>query len=102
MVEEWSLGTQQIRDQIEADAALIERFMTDTRATPPNIAPAQFNQFAVCSWDGNAQTEVDGYVHALSIPSEYYAPLPAELAALADTLRQSLFEPDPLTVKPGG
>jgi hypothetical protein len=102
MVEEWSLGTAQIRDQISADATLIERFMTDTRDMPPGIAPKAFNQYAVCSWDGSAQSELDGYVHALSIPSEYYAPLPAELAALADTLRQSLFEPDPLTVKPGG
>ena len=102
MVEEWSLGTAEIRAQIEADAELIERFMTDTRDMPPGIAPEGLNQFAVCSWDSPAQTELDGYVHALSIPSEYYAPLPAELAALADTLRQSLFEPDPLTVKPGG
>lgn len=102
MVEEWSLGTAEIRAQIEADVELLERFMTDTRDMPPGIAPEGFNQFAVCAWDGSAQTELDGYVHALSIPSEYYAPLPAELAALIETLRQSLFEPDPLTVKPGG
>jgi hypothetical protein len=102
MIEEWSLGTEQIRDQLETDATLIEGLLESVRETPSTVAPATFNQNVVCQWDYPPTTEVDAYVRCLSLPSENYAPLPAQLAALSDALRAAVFEPDPLVVKPGG
>ena len=102
MVEEWSLGTEQLRDQIEADATLVERFLTMVRAAPTAATAANFNQQVACSWDGPVVDAISSYERALGIPSENYVPLPAALATLAETLRASLFEPDPLVVKPGG
>ena len=102
MVEEWSLGTAEIHDRIVADAALIEDFLGELRAKPSNVDPATFNQDVVCSWDYGPSDEVGRYERSLSIPSEYYAPLPEALATLSQTLRAGLFEPDPLTVRPGG
>jgi len=102
MVEEWSLGTEEIRTRLEADARLVGDFLEAIRDEPPAVTPETFNEYAVCSWDNVAYDEVGGYVRSLSIPSEYYAPLPAQLAALGDTLAANLFEPDPLVVKPGG
>jgi hypothetical protein len=102
MIEEWSLGTQEIHDRILADAELIETFFGTVRAAPPRVDAASFNQTVVCYWDrvGNAD-DLDRYQQSLSIPSEYYAPLPAQLANLSQTLRASLFDPDPLVVHPG-
>jgi hypothetical protein len=102
MIEEWSLGTQDIHDRILADAELIEGFLGDLRATPPAIDPTTFNETVVCEWDTAASDEVGRYERSLSIPSEYYAPLPETLATLSQTLRASLFDPDPLIVRPGG
>ena len=102
MIEEWSLGTEEIRSQLQKDADLIADFLTVMRGETPPTTPESFNQYAVCEWDYPANDQLAGYVRSLSIPSEYYAPLPSELAALGDTLAQSLFEPDPLVVTPGG
>jgi hypothetical protein len=101
MIEEWSLGTEDIRDRILADAALIDAFFADIRATPPTVDPSSFNEDVVCNWDAAPSGEVEFYERALSIPSEYYMPLPQELANLSQTLRASVFEPDPLVVRPG-
>jgi hypothetical protein len=101
MIEEWSLGTESIKDQLEADAALIEGLLANVRANPPTIAPATFNADAVCRWDHRPVYEVDAYARCLSLPSENYAPLPAQLAALAEALRAAVFEPDPVVVAPG-
>jgi hypothetical protein len=101
MIEEWSLGTEEIAERIRADAALIDDFLGDVRAMPPSVDPATFNQDTVCGWDNPASDEVSRYERALSIPSEYYAPLPEALANLSQTLQDSLFDPDPLIVRPG-
>jgi hypothetical protein len=101
MIEEWSLATDQIKDQLEADAELIEGLLQNVRANPPPIAPASFNTDVVCQWDQQPSTEIDAYVRCLSLPSENYAPLPAQLAALAEALRSAVFEPNPLVVAPG-
>jgi hypothetical protein len=102
MIEEWSLGTNEIRAQILADAERIEDLLTAVRASPPNVDPATFNQYVVCYWDDPPSDDVGRYERSLSIPSEYYTPLPEELANLSQTLRASLFDPDPLVVHPGG
>jgi len=102
MIEEWSLGTEQIADQLEADATLIEGLLESVRASPPAITPADFNATVVCRWDHRPSTEVDAYIRCLSLPSENYAPLPAQLAALTEALEAAVFEPDPLVVTPSG
>jgi hypothetical protein len=102
MVEEWSLGTEQIHDQLEEDAALIEGLLESVREHPSTIAPATFNESVVCQWDNQPFSKLDTYVRCLSLPSENYAPLPAQLAALAEALRSANFDPDPLVVKPEG
>jgi hypothetical protein len=101
MIEQWSLGTQEIRDQLEADAALLEGFLENVRANPPPVAPASFNADVVCSWNYQPSTETDAYERCLSLPSENYAPLPAQLAALVEALQAAVFEPNPLVVTPG-
>ena len=45
--------------------------------------PPSFNAAVVCQWDDRPSTEIDAYVRCLSLPSENYAPLPAQLAAEA-------------------
>jgi len=102
MIEEWSLGTQDIRDRIASDADAVDRFMLSLRADPPGFDPGTFNEYVACSWDSPPASAIDEYLRSLSIPSEYYTPLPAELANLSATLRASLFDPDPLIVNPGG
>jgi hypothetical protein len=102
MIEEWSLGTQQIRDQLAADADRLEGFLEQLRPNPPGYDPASFNTAVACEWASPASDPVSSYMHSLSIPSEYYTPGPSELATLIDTLRANLFDPDPLIVKPGG
>jgi hypothetical protein len=102
MIEEWSLGTEAIREQLEEDATLIETFLESVRANPPPISPVGFNATVACQWDNSAITELDAYFRCLSMPSENYAPLPAQLAALSEALRAAAFEPDPLVVTPSG
>jgi hypothetical protein len=102
MIEEWSLGTDQIKDQLEADATLIEGLLTSVRVSPAAITPTEFNATVVCRWDHRPITEVDAYVRCLSLPSENYAPLPAQLAALTEALRAASFDADPLVVTPPG
>lgn len=102
MVEEWSLGTEEINEQLEADAALLEAYLERVRERPPTVTPADFNATVVCSWDERPVTELDAYSRCLSLPSENYAPLPAQLAALVEALRAAQLEPDPLVVSSGG
>jgi hypothetical protein len=101
MIEEWSLGTEAIRARIAADAAMIDAFRREVEAAPPRaVDPTQFNTMVACRWGTSAYGEVERYERALAIPSENYIPTPANLAALRDTLEASLFDPDPLVVKP--
>jgi hypothetical protein len=102
MVEEWSLGTEAISAQLTEDATVIEGLLEEVRAAPPAISAPGFNATAVCQWDYPAYTSLDAYMRCLSMPSENYAPLPAQLAALAEALRAAAFEPDPFVVTPGG
>lgn len=102
MIEEWSLGTEAIRDQLAEDATMIEALLEEVRADPPALNAADFNALVACQWDYQPVTSLDAYARCLSMPSENYAPLPAQLAALAEALRAGLFEPDPLIVTPSG
>ncbi|MEO6602933.1 MAG: hypothetical protein ABIQ16_23815, partial [Polyangiaceae bacterium] len=43
MVEEWSIGTQSIRDRLAANIADLTRFLTRIRTCPPSVSAAQWN-----------------------------------------------------------
>jgi hypothetical protein len=102
MIAEWSLATQEIRDRIESDADRVATFLMRVRSSPPPSNTTYWNAEVVCSWESPPCTEQDTYLKALAIPSDNYLPEVATLAALSDTLRADLFDPDPLLVIPGG
>ncbi len=103
MVEEWSLGTQQIRDRLQSNISDLTRFFGLMRDCPVVLSAQQWNAQAVCSWNEelDGTNEIFTYEQSLAIPSEYYIPEPAQIAALIETLQGDLFEPDPLIVNPG-
>lgn len=104
MIEEWSLGTETIRARLLADIALLEQYLARTRSCPERRGPVDWNLSVGCDWQrgGTSPYEQGRYEAALSMPSPAYLPAPAQLAALIDTLRGDLFEPDPLVIRPGG
>ncbi|HEX2873872.1 MAG TPA: hypothetical protein VHP33_21600 [Polyangiaceae bacterium] len=101
MIEEWSLGTSEIRARIEADAELVRGFFERVRPCPPSRDAHLWNHDVCCSWDSDPyHGELGAYEAALAIPSANYLPQAAPLAALLKALDDSLFEPDPFVVKP--
>ena len=101
MVERWAIGTEQMRAVIEGDAARFDRFLEVTRDSAP-VDVSAFKSAVACQWAGAATGEMGAYFRSLALASELYLPRPAELATVAETLRASLFEVDPLIVEPGG
>ncbi len=103
MVEEWSLGTQQIRDRLSANIEQLSSFLQRMRVCPITSSAQQWNLSVVCQWDNPAlaETELAAYEQSLAIPSDNYLAVPERLAAMIETLHGDLFEPDPLVVTPG-
>jgi hypothetical protein len=104
MIEEWSLGTPEIRARIESDIALVKEFFDRVRPCPPNQEAHDWNLSVVCSWSYGAEpvpTELGAYQGALAMPSPGYFPQPSALVVLIEALQKSLFEPDPFVVEPG-
>src|SRR6478609_3505590 len=103
MVEEWSIGTQQIRDRLSANIEQLTTFLPRIRSCPVTSSAQQWNLAVVCRWDlaGAPNTESDAYERALAIPSDNYLAVPERIAAMIETLQGDLFEPDPLVVTPG-
>jgi hypothetical protein len=103
MVEEWSLGTAQIRDRLSANIEQLSSFFERTRACPITTSAQDWNQQVVCAWDspGADASELFAYQQALAIPSDEYLAVPDRIAAMIETLQADLFEPDPLVVTPG-
>jgi hypothetical protein len=104
MIEEWSLGTETIRQRLLDDIARLETFFARTRGCPEERSARDWNLRVGCNWpaDPLSTSEQALYESAMAMPSPAYLPAPAQLAALIDTLRADVFEPDPLVVKPGG
>ncbi len=101
MIEEWSLGTSELRARIEADAALVKTFFERVRPCPPGRDPHLWNLDVCCRWSRTPyEGELGAYEAALAMPSPNYLPQAAPLAALLQALEGSLFEPDPFVVKP--
>jgi hypothetical protein len=103
MVEEWSIGTQEIRDRLVKNIADLTRFFSTTRACPTPQSEAQWNRQVLCSWVNldALMDETMAYERALAIPSLNYVPEPQRVATIIETLQSDLFEIDPLVVKPG-
>jgi len=103
MVEEWSLGTQYIRDRLSENIAQLSTFLERIRACPVTTGAQQWNLSVVCGWDGRvaAPTELSAYEQSLAIPSDNYLAVPERIAAMIETLQGDLFDPEPLVVTPG-
>jgi hypothetical protein len=103
MVEEWSLGTEHIRERLSANIAQLTTFLERIRACPVKISPQQWNLTVVCNWTIPLPepTELSVYEHTLAIPSDNYLAVPERIATMIETLQGDLFEPDPLVVTPG-
>jgi hypothetical protein len=101
-IEEWSLGTEEIRQRIAADISLLSTFLDGVRGCPPVIN--DWGALLACEWTSPADALGDptaSYFRALALASELYLPARQPIANLVDTLRGDLFEPDPLIVRPG-
>jgi len=104
MVEEWSLGTQPIRDRLSANIAQLTTFFERTRACPLVANAQQWNPSVVCGWEEpmpSEISEISAYERALSIPSDNYLVVPERIATVIETLQGDLFDVDPLVVTPG-
>jgi len=103
MVEEWSIGTEQIRDRLSANIASLSAFLERVRACPVTSSAQQWTVDVVCNWDivGGELTELSAYEQSLAIPSDNYLAVPERIATMIETLQGDLFELDPLLVTPG-
>ena len=103
MVEEWSIGTQQIHDRLSANIEQLTSFLERIRGCPVTNGARQWNLTVVCQWNssGAQPTELSTYQQALAIPSDNYLAVPERIAAMIETLQGDLFELDPLVVNPG-
>src|SRR5262249_35820162 len=78
MIQEWSLGTQEIRDRIEADAASIDDFLGRMRPWLTREDATSFNRRVSCGWEYREPCgERASYENALAIPSANYLLEPA-------------------------
>jgi hypothetical protein len=103
MIEEWSLGTSEIRARLESDIALLQAFFDRIRSCPVTDGARYWNTNVFCGWSAPptvVHSELSAYENALAIPSPGYLPTPLPLATLIETLEASLFDPDPFLVEP--
>jgi hypothetical protein len=101
MIEEWSLGTAEIRARLEADIALVQEFFERIRPCPVRSDPRDWNIDVLCTWPSPPDlSELDTYERSLAIPSAGYIPAAQPLVSLIEALQASLFEPDPFVVAP--
>jgi hypothetical protein len=104
MVQEWSLGTEQIRAHLESNIDDLSKFLARTRPCPNQTEQLSWNEQVVCSWRDTILgdvSEMSVYQQALASPTSDYFDAPPQLSALIDKLQGDLFEPDPLVVTPG-
>jgi hypothetical protein len=103
MVEEWSLGTQYIRERLSANVQQLTTFLQRIRGCPITSSAQQWNLSVVCRWDDplTELTELSAYEQSLAIPSDNYLAVPERIATMIETLQGDLFDPDPLVVTPG-
>lgn len=105
MVEEWSLGTELIRDRLASNVSQLLQFLPHVRTCPAAMNASTFNLGTACSWDTpdeGALNDTFAYLRALAVPNANYLAEPGPIATLIDTLREDSFEPDPVVVTSGG
>lgn len=90
MVEEWSLGTEEILVRLQADIQALSSYLQLIRSCPSPIG-SNFNAEVSCLWGSHD----DPYFEALALPSELYKPRAEQLVKLISTLESSLFSLDP-------
>jgi hypothetical protein len=102
MVEEWSIGTDEILQQLSSDIIALSTFLERIRDCTLSNQP--LGLAAACNWrlaSTSSYDELGSYLGSLALPSEYYSPERSQIAKIIDTLEGDLFEPDPLRVVPG-
>jgi hypothetical protein len=104
MVQEWSLGTDQIRAHLQSNIDGLSSFLARTRSCPDQTGQQSWNEQVLCGWPtalDDTGNELFAYQKALASPTPDYFDAPPQLSALIDKLQGDLFEPDPLVVTPG-
>lgn len=101
MVEQWSIGTDAILAQLDADIGALEAMIELLSDCSLEANYNDWNAEIVCHWEYRESTSPGRiYEDALALPSASYVPTAENLQALVDTLRADRFEPDPLVVHP--
>jgi hypothetical protein len=112
MVQEWSIGTDAIRQEIERSITLVQALRDWLAgATAATEAQCSFSTSALCSWLNSdwplaisvpttAGELLGSYQLGLALTSEFYYPTQTNMDALLDELRASQLVSDPLVYKP--
>jgi hypothetical protein len=102
MIEEWSLGTEEVLARLDTDIDLLDQFFKVARLCSSFDRGTSFRSFTVCqTWPTyNVYSEYTAYQWTLSTPTELYKPSPQNLAALIEALQGDRFEPDPYVFEP--
>jgi len=104
MVQEWSLATQTILDEVDRSIAYVQG-VRDAVASGPAVTfdACSFNADMYCNWIGVGFTEagvLTDYSDALALTSELYAPTADNFDAIIAALEASRFTPDPFVHEP--
>jgi hypothetical protein len=100
MVQEWSFGTQAIRDELERSVELMQA-LRDGIGSGTDTDACEFSRAALCTWVGHRGFGTFGtYVSGLVISSDAYALTPANMDTLQKGLSAARFDPDPFVHRP--
>ncbi len=105
MIEEWSLGTEEILARLEDDLTKLEAFFKVARNCGTMALPGgSFRTTTACTvWPSpyNVFSEFTAYQWSLSTPSELYKPSSQNLASLIEALQGDRFvATEPYVVNP--
>jgi hypothetical protein len=100
MVKEWSFGTQEILDALQASIDFLKLVQGMDGVAPTD--PCDFTRAAYCNWLRvfAPDSGFSGYMDGLAITSEYYVPTADNIDALVKALEEAKFEPDPVVHEP--
>jgi hypothetical protein len=102
MVQEWSLGTQAILDEIERGVALLQALRDAIGPGGAGSDRCEFSRFALCHWGtgGKPYGTYDAYVGGVARTQAIYALTPPNMDSLAKELAATRFELDPFVHMP--
>lgn len=91
MIESWELGTETIREVVQADVGRLERLFAAIRGC--SAVTSSFSEWAASvtceNWAGT-DTEVGEYEKALALLNSLYLPRPQQIADIVATLQSDL------------